>query len=359
MSLLTTALHARHEALNAKMVDFAGWHMPLQYGSLVDEHHAVRKHAGMFDVSHMLPVDFSGSDCTNFLQKLLASDVAKLGSKGSALYTAMLNDNGGIIDDLIVYRLDENRYRVIFNAGCADSDMEWVKGHQDPQTDVDVTPRRDLNILAVQGPEAIAILSRVLDYSEVRDLTFFESADFDDFFVARTGYTGEDGAEILCSEKQVKRLWKDLLESGVTPCGLGARDTLRLEAGLNLNGQDMSPEVSPFECALSWVVHWAPEDRHFIGRSALTDQRESGSTMLLKGIVLQGGVMRHGQAVHTAAGPGTITSGSYSPTLKQSVALARLPRDAKGQCEVEIRNRRRVGEIVRPPFVRKGRRVYK
>ena len=341
------------------MVDFAGWHMPLHYGSQLEEHHAVRTRAGAFDVSHMLPVDFSGKDCTQFLQLLVASDVTRLDVDGRAMYTVMLNDEGGILDDLIVYRTGSRNYRAIFNAGSANSDVAWVKSKLRSSFEVKVSPRNDLNIVAVQGPEAVQITTRVIGVRNIPDLRPFTCDEFEGYFIGRTGYTGEDGVEILCSSSRVQALWSSLLECGVAPCGLGARDTLRLEAGLNLNGQDMSPEISPLESALAWVVHWDPEDREFIGRRALDEQREAGPTRKLTGIVLQDGIMRPGQPVHTSDGVGEVTSGSYSPTLGYSIALARVPREASGDCKVTIRKSEKTGRLVRPPFVRKGRKVHK
>lgn len=339
------------------MVDFAGWHMPLHYGSQIEEHHAVRQSAGVFDVSHMLPVDFTGTESTQFLQHLLAGDVGRLTEDGKALYTVMLNDQGGILDDLIIYRIKDRHYRAIFNAGAASSDLEWIKTQT--TAEVTVSVREDLNILAVQGPQAISNVATVTSCQEVREMRPFTCTEFPDFFAGRTGYTGEDGVEILCNSSFAQDLWAKLLNANVAPCGLGARDTLRLEAGLNLNGQDMSPETSPLDSGLSWVVHWQPESRAFVGRKALEEQRKIGPTQKLTGIVLKQGIVRPGQSVRTNAGDGTVTSGTYSPTLGYSVGLARVPHDASGACTVNIRNRDRQAELVRPPFVRKGKKVHK
>ena len=333
--------------------------MPLHYGSQIEEHHSVRQAAGMFDVSHMLPVDFSGEDSKKFLQYLLASDVEKLDQDGRAAYTVMLNEKGGVLDDLIVYRLADHNYRAIFNAGTAQTDLDWINSRVRPTFSVEVSPRHDLNILAIQGPEALPQVTKLLGTSTVDGLKPFRCTQSNEFFVGRTGYTGEDGVEVLCESKQVASLWEGLRELGVRPCGLGARDTLRLEAGLNLNGQDMSPDVSPLESALAWVVDWEPEERQFVGRQALTKARTQGPNRRLTGIVLKGGIMRAGQEVITAAGKGVVTSGTYSPTLGYSIALARVPTDAEGTCRVTIRNREREGRLVRPPFVRKGEKVHK
>ena len=351
-----TALHDVHEQLKARMVDFAGWHMPLHYGSQLEEHHAVRNAAGVFDVSHMLPVDLTGIGATRFLQSLLAGDVARLAEDGKALYTVMLNEQGGILDDLIVYRIRDGHYRAILNAGAAHSDVEWIEA-QAPDN-VSISARHDLNILAVQGPQAVAKVARITS-DEVRHLRPFTSREFPNYFIGRTGYTGEDGVEVLCDSSTAESLWSKLLENGIAPCGLGARDTLRLEAGLNLYGQDMSPETTPLNSALAWVVHWEPDSREFIGRAALEQQRKEGPTQKLTGIVLTQGIVRPGQSVQSNAGEGTVTSGSYSPTLGYSVGLARVPQSASGNCTVSIRNRDRDAKLVKPPFVRKGRKVHK
>ena len=342
------------------MVDFFGWQMPLHYGSQIEEHHSVRQAAGMFDVSHMLPVDFNGEDSQRFLQLMLASDVEKkLNQNGRATYTVMLNENGGIIDDLIVYRLADKTYRAIFNAGTATADLDLIQSKAVSQFSVDISPRHDLNILAIQGPDALTKSSNVFGTTPPEELKPFRCIESNGFFVGRTGYTGEDGIEVLCGTEQAKLLWESLHDMGVRPCGLGARDTLRLEAGLNLNGQDMNPDISPLASALGWVVDWDPEERQFIGRQALTQERTRGLRRRLTGVVLKGGIMRSGQEVLTDSGSGVITSGSYSPTLGYSVALARVPAAATGTCKVVIRNREIEGRLVRPPFVRKGEKVHK
>lgn len=356
---MKTKLFECHTQLNAQMVDFAGWQMPMKYGSTIDEHHAVRRRVGIFDVSHMLPVDFEGPQCRAFLQQLLAGNVDTLHTDGRAFYTVMLNLSGGILDDLIVYRLTENHYRIIFNAGVAQSDLEWVTTwHDSLSLDVAITPRRDLNILAVQGPKAIDLVTTVLGIEGLSAMKTFTTTELNNLFIARTGYTGEDGVEILCGHDRVVELWQAMIEHGATPCGLGARDTLRLEAGMNLNGQDMNPKLSPFECGLGWVVEDLSQARDFIGKAALVDQAQRGYFQKLTGVVLHGGVMRSGYEVQTNAGTGVITSGSFSPTLGYSVALARLPTEANGECFVSIRNKPRNGKLVRPPFVRKGVKVH-
>ena len=333
--------------------------MPMRYSSTIDEHHAVRKRVGMFDVSHMLIVDFEGSQSSMFLRKLLASDVNKLSKDGQALYTVMLNERGGIVDDLIVYRLHETSFRIVFNAGVAVTDLEWVAAWQRTTAlSVSIQPRRDLSIIAVQGPTAIQTVIELLDCPQLMEVQAFTAILHNEYFIGRTGYTGEDGVEIVCPNTDASKIWDQLLDAGVLPCGLGARDTLRLEAGMNLNGQDMTPNDTPYECALSWVLDLEPA-RDFVGQAALEKAHRQGIVTKLTGIVLQGGVMRSGFEVQSNAGLGTITSGSFSPTLGYSIALARVPRATTGECTVSIRNKQKAARIVRPPFVRHGEKVHK
>lgn len=349
-----TPLNAVHHRLGAKMVDFGGWEMPLHYGSQIEEHHRVRRDAGMFDVSHMLAVDVSGPGARDFLRRLLASDVARLAAAGAALYSCMLNPQGGVMDDLIVYRLGTGRYRLVVNAATADSDLEWMRGHAEPG--VSVEPRRDLAMIAVQGPEARERVwqARPAWRAASQALAVFSAVELDRAFLARTGYTGEDGFELALPVQAAPALWADLMAAGVAPAGLGCRDTLRLEAGMNLNGQDMDPSVTPLECGLTWTVDRSP-GREFIGRAAL----ESALPRFRRlGLVLEGkGVLRSHQRIVTSAGGGEITSGSFSPTLNRSIALARLPLAAQaGQAvQVEIRDKMARAVTVQPPFVRRGK----
>jgi len=353
-----TALIKRHADAGAKMVDFGGWDMPLHYGSQIDEHNIVRGTAGIFDVSHMTVVDVSGPDSRAWLRRLLANDVDRLKKPGKGLYSCMLNPAGGVIDDLIVYWQGDDRYRVVVNAATRAADLEWMNKVA-ADFDVRLSERDDLLMLAVQGPVACKQVANELpaDLGKAAlELRPFESVEQDGFFVARTGYTGEDGFEILLSQEAGDIMWVDLVRGGVRPCGLGARDTLRLEAGLNLYGQDMTMSTSPLESNLGWTIAWEPEDRNFIGRRALQEQKEAGLSQKLVGLVLEGrGVMRAGQRVRTDAGEGQITSGGFSPTMQRSIALARIPSDAGEQCEVEIRTNMVAARVVRPPFVRQGK----
>lgn len=356
-----TALYNKHLAINAKMVDFGGWEMPLHYGSQINEHHQVRRDAGMFDVSHMTVIDLTGKRVVDFLRYLLANDVGRLKKTGKALYSCMLNEQGGVIDDLIVYLIQEEcQFRMIVNAATRDKDMAWIT-QQAQAFAVEVRERDDLAMLAVQGPRAREKLKPLLpdNLQAMAMAPFYATWNQDEFFVARTGYTGEEGFEIILPAEQAPDWWDNLLAAGVTPVGLGARDTLRLEAGMNLYGVDMDEKVSPLESALAWTVAFKPEDRDFIGRSALQAQQEKGDHQVLVGLVLrEKGVLRGHQTVTAENGAvGYITSGTFSPTCGVSIAFARLP---AGKYEhelmtVTIRNKQLSARVVKPPFVRHGK----
>lgn len=351
-----TPLFEAHVTAGARMVDFGGWEMPINYGSQIEEHHAVRKSAGMFDVSHMTIVDIRGEHARHFLSYLLANDVAKLKSPGRVLYSCMLNEQGGVLDDLITYFIGETFYRLVVNAATHDKDMAWINA-QARAFDVTVEERTELAMIAVQGPEA---RQRVLEHLTAAEATIasglkpFSAAQLGGLFVARTGYTGEDGFELAMSAAAAPAMWDKLLAAGVRPCGLGARDTLRLEAGMNLYGQDMDESVTPLQAGLAWTVAMADE-RVFIGKQALLEQKEQGIPDQLVGLVLQDrGVLRPGQKVITAAGEGVTTSGSFSPTLNKAIAMARVPHNAGQKCQVDIRGKLLECSIVKPPFVRNG-----
>lgn len=359
-----TILNDTHRALGAKMVDFGGWDMPLHYGSQVDEHHLVRQDAGMFDVSHMTVVDLKGERVRDFLRNLVANSVDKLKAPGKALYTAMLNPQGGVIDDLIVYFMGEQWFRLVVNAATRDKDLQWI-GQEAKAFDVDVVERPELGIVAVQGPTARERVLGLLDAAsaeKVGKLARFAAAeatskDGVSLFVARTGYTGEDGFEILVPQERTVGFWNALLDAGVKPAGLGARDTLRLEAGMNLYGQDMDDTVTPFEAALAWTVA-LDEGRDFTGRAALEAQKANGVPRQMIGLVMdEKGVLRHGQKVLTPHGEGEILSGTFSPTLGKAIAFARVPAgDLEGAAvRVDIRGREVPVRIVKFPFVRDGK----
>ncbi|MDH4023285.1 MAG: glycine cleavage system aminomethyltransferase GcvT [Gammaproteobacteria bacterium] len=357
-----TPLYEAHVAAGARMVDFGGWDMPLHYASALAEHHAVRKSCGIFDVSHMTVVDVIGPDATAFLKRLLANDIGKLRQPGQGLYSCMLNDAGGVVDDLIVYWTGDDCYRLVVNAATRVQDLAWLARVAD-RDDVVLRHRDDLLMVAVQGPAARELLARFLpDGTGPAALALkpFESVLKDDLFVARTGYTGEDGFEVVLPVPAGIHLWNALAGAGATRCGLGARDTLRLEAGLNLYGQDMDSGTSPLTSGLAWTVAFEPVNRQFRGRAALEQQKTTGVSEKLTGLLLEDrGIMRHGQRVLSPAGEGVITSGGFSPTMERSIALARLPVAAEGPCQVEIRGARKAARIVRPPFVRHGRIIVR
>ncbi len=359
-----TPLYHEHVASDAKLVDFAGWDMPIHYGSQLDEHKAVREAAGMFDVSHMAVVDINGPGARDFLRWLWANDVAKVDDPGKAIYTCMLNTRGGVIDDLIVYHLGDGWYRTVVNAATTEKDMAWMVS-QARDHDLSVKHRQDMAIIAVQGPEARESASGVLDQTladAAMQLKPFYAAVDGDWSVGRTGYTGEDGFEIILPADDAASIWKALADAGVTPAGLGARDTLRLEAGLNLYGQDMDEDRHPLESGLGWTVAFKPAERAFIGREALESVRDNPQYKLVGLLLESRGVMRAGQAVRTADSKdddpdnaeGHTTSGGFAPTLNRSIALARLPRDWNDSVEVQIRDKWLAARIVSYPFVRNG-----
>jgi aminomethyltransferase len=353
-----TPLFDLHLALGAKLVDFGGWDMPLHYGSQVEEHHQVRKDCGIFDVSHMRVIDVSGSQAKAWLQYLLANDVDRLKQTGRALYSAMLDADGGIIDDMIVY-LTDSGYRLVVNAATGAKDLAWMQTHLDG-FDVQLNQRSELAMLAIQGPHARHKIAELVTQARaelIHQLKPFEGRAQGDWFIARTGYTGEDGLEIILPAEQAPGFFNDMVGAGISPIGLGARDTLRLEAGMNLYGQDIDEQVSPLVSNIGWTVAWQPADRNFIGRAALEAEQAQGVTSKLVGLVLEErGVLRAHQVVRIAeVGEGEITSGSFSPTLSKSIALARVPMATADRAEVEIRGKWYPVRVVQPTFVRHGK----
>ncbi|MCP5328525.1 MAG: glycine cleavage system aminomethyltransferase GcvT [Steroidobacteraceae bacterium] len=387
-----TPLHDLHVALGARMVDFGGWDMPVHYGSQLEEHHAVRRQAGLFDVSHMCVVDLLGEGVRGFLQGLLANDVAKLEQPGKALYSCMLNERGGVIDDLIVYFRSETAFRLVVNAGTRDKDLAWIRRRVQASAAVaslQVIERDDLAMIAVQGPRAGELLVAQLPEAErvptlalaafcARDVaspgTTVAGADIGTsgtagatgapdatrrggWYVARTGYTGEDGFEVMLPAAQAEGLWRALNAAGASSCGLGARDTLRLEAGMNLYGNDMDESRHPLESGLAWTVAFDPPDREFVGRAALEAVRAAGNADKLVGLLLEDrGVLRGHQKVQVPGiGSGEVTSGTFSPTLERSIGFARVPRATGAAVQVDIRGKLLRARVVKPPFVRHGR----
>ena len=354
-----TCLFSLHAALGARMVDFGGWDMPLAYGSQIEEHQAVRRAAGVFDVSHMCVVDLSGERTRELLRSLLSNDVERLRTPGSALYGCLLNDAAGIIDDLLAYWLGADRFRLVVNAATRDKDIAWIGAHAE-RVDVKLLERRDLAMLAVQGPQArercATLLSSEAGCTAMGLRPFFGAA-IGDWFVARTGYTGEDGFEIMLPAGEAGSIWQRLNAAGVRSCGLGARDTLRLEAGLNLYGNDMDEQTHPFESGLGWTVAFDPPERDFIGRAALERIRARGSERRQVGLVLdERAVLRsHQRVLVPGVGEGEVTSGTFSPMLSRSIGLARVPTATANSVQVEVRSRPLPARVVQPPFVRHGR----
>ncbi|CAB5505390.1 Aminomethyltransferase (glycine cleavage system T protein) (EC 2.1.2.10) [uncultured Gammaproteobacteria bacterium] len=352
-----TPLYQAHLDANGKMVDFGGWEMPLNYGSQLEEHNQVRHDVGMFDVSHMSVVDFKGAEAKQFLRVLIANDVDKLKTKGKALYSCMLNEAGGVIDDLIVYYQNDTDYRMVINAGTTEKDIAWINA-QAQGFDVCVEPKFDLAMIAVQGPNAREKVYQAIPGTEeiCGELKPFNAASLGGLFIARTGYTGEDGFEIMLPSSSAEFTWKMLLEAGVKPCGLGARDTLRLEAGMSLYGSEMNEAVSPLEAALTWTLDLSDKSRAFVGRDALEILQQKGTNKTIVGLVLEGkGVIRDHQKVMTNLGEGEVTSGSFSPTMGKAIALASVPKGSEGICEIEMRHKMVSAKIVKPPFVRNGK----
>lgn len=372
MTLKATPLNSAHRALGAKMVDFGGWDMPVNYGSQIEEHNAVRTDAGMFDVSHMCVVDLEGANVRPFLRGLLANNVDKLQVPGKALYSCMLNPEGGVIDDLIVYFFREDWFRLVVNAGTAGKDVAWMRQQNEAtNSGLIITQRRDaegngngaIALVAVQGPNARAKVWQVLPETQAAseamkpfNVVIVPDTAFGEVMVARTGYTGEDGFELGCLASQVEALWNALVAAGVKPAGLGARDTLRLEAGMNLYGMDMDESVNPLDAGLAWTIDLVSE-RDFIGKTALLAKGQNANFM---GLILRekGGILRAHQRVVAASGDaGEITSGTFSPSMQQAIALARLPLDVAigDTVHVEIRDKKLAATVVKLPFVRNGK----
>lgn len=358
-----TALYKVHIESSAKLSSFANWEMPINYGSQIKEHEAVRTDAGMFDVSHMAITDITGTQAKDFLRYLLSNDVAKLEKfgVGKALYSAMLNQEAGVIDDLIVY-YTEFGYRMVTNAGTYEKDMGWIKAIA-RAFKVELTQRDDLSIIAVQGPHAIAkvamVKTELTDY--LNRLKPFMAHVNNQWFYARTGYTGEDGLEIMLPSKEAESFWRELVRVGVVPCGLAARDTLRLEAGMNLYGHDMDEKINPLECNMDWVVDLTDINRDFIGKARYVELKTTGAKYTQVGLILEGkGVLREGQKIFDEQNNevGIITSGTYSPTLKISIAIARVKPQTGNRLYADIRDSKEIVQLVKLPFVRNGKKMF-
>lgn len=355
-----TPFYQQHLDAGAKMIDFAGWEMPIHYGSQLQEHKQVRTDAGMFDVSHMVVLDLQGAEAKPYLLKLLANNVDKLQESGKALYSCMLNAQGGVVDDLIVYYFSGSSYRIVVNAATRAKDIAWMQ-QQLQGFNAQLTERSDLAMLAVQGPNARAKIFSLMPADEIaiaEQLKPFTGAQIGSWFIARTGYTGEDGFEMMFPAEQAGKVWDALLNAGIAPAGLGARDTLRLEAGMNLYGTDMDETTSPLTSGLGWTIAWEPKERDFIGRKALEAEKTAGAQQKLVGLVLEGkGVLRNHMRVSCEAGEGEITSGTFSPSLGLAIALARVPIACGEQCSIDIRGKLYPAKVVKPVFVRHGQSV--
>ena len=381
-NLLRTPLYDLAKAQNARFTSFSGWEMPVQFSGLKLEHQAVRSEAGMFDISHMGKFIFQGDRLIDAWQKLVPSDLNRL-QPGQALYTVLLNDEGGIIDDIIFYyqgkeadkheamqrglggfpheRLHQEAI-VIVNAGTTDKDREWILSHLDSSVEMeDVSKQRAL--IALQGPKAAKILQQLVS-QDITTMTAFthQTVTINDSpaFIARTGYTGEDGFEIMLEPEAAKQLWQALLEAGVTPCGLGSRDTLRLEAAMSLYGQEIDDTITPLEAGLGWVVHLGDKN-DFIGRSVLEKQKKEGIKRRLVGLEMSGRyIARHGYRVmYEGKAVGEVTSGTLAPTVSKAIALAYVPKSLSkaGQAlEVEIRGKTYPATVVKKPFYRSPHR---
>ncbi len=355
--LFKTPLFSEHQSANAKIVDFGGWALPVNYGSQIEEHHAVRKDCGIFDVSHMTVSDVTGSQTLEYLSYLLANDIQKVSNNsGKALYSCMLNHTGGVIDDLIVYYINNQHCRIVTNASTNEKDMAWMK-EQAKDFNVDFNERPDLALIAVQGPNAIAKCKEALDpkfADAVDSLSRFQGTFYGEEFVGRTGYTGEDGVEFIVTADFAVTLWQNFITAGVQPCGLGARDTLRLESGMSLYGNDLDENHTPLESGLTWSVA-RKDERKFIGKSAL----ETTKHKLIGLILIDRGVLRGHQKVMLADQEiGEITSGTFSPTLEKSIALARISSDTDlsigDQVQIAVRNKQLNAVVARSPFVKNG-----
>lgn len=374
-----TPLYQSHVDSEGKLVDFSGWELPIHYGSQIEEHEAVRTDAGMFDVSHMVVTDIKGADTKAWLQKLLANDVDKLKTTGKALYSGMLNEQGGVIDDLIVYLMNDaaTEYRIVSNAATRDKDMAQFNKVAEG-FDITITERPELAMLAVQGPNAIEKLAQTKPKwaDTLAELKPFVGADLTDiegtdWFVARTGYTGEDGVEIIMHGDDAPAFFEQLKANGIKPAGLGARDTLRMEAGMNLYGHDMDETINPYECNMGWTLA-LKDERDFVGREALVSKRkqskDDNTAMKQVGLLLTTrGVLREGMTVTINQGTdneqtGLITSGTFSPSLKNSIAIARVPASVSDEdtVQVDLRGKGKFVDVrvLKLPFVRNGKQQF-
>lgn len=363
--LKRTPLFEEYAKYGAKTIDFGGWELPVQFSSIKEEHEAVRTRAGLFDVSHMGEIVVEGEDALRFLQTLLTNDIASI-PVGGAQYNLMCYENGGVVDDLIVYHLGKNQYLLVVNAANTEKDVEWLKRHADG--DVTITDKSDeYALIALQGPLSEQILQKLTNenLSEIKPFHFKASVNIGGFpvLVSRTGYTGEDGFELYGEPKAIVALWNEILdagkEDGLIPCGLGARDTLRFEAGLPLYGQELSETISPFEAGLGFAVKLQKE-ADFIGKEALIEQKEQGLDRKLVGIeMIDKGIPRHGYKVFKEDKEvGVVTTGTQVPSTKRNLGLALLDiqyTEIGTEVDVEIRNKKVKAQVVAKPFYKRGK----
>ena len=345
------------------MVDFHGWSMPINYGSQINEHNSVRENCGIFDVSHMTILDFKGDDAETFVRKLISNDIKKLTEPYAGLYSAMVNEQGGVIDDLIAYKM-ENGYRLVVNCATRGEDLKWISS-KSLNFKVEMTERDDLSMIAVQGPRSLDVLSscpapivRALESKKRQQGVYGNN-----MFATKTGYTGEIGFEVILPHEQAVNLWQNAIDAGAVPVGLGARDTLRLEAGMNLYGFEMDESITPFECNMSWTVDFSDTDRDFYGKKALENILKEENYNELVGIMLdERTILRQGQKLWFNENKdldGIVTSGTYSPTLKKPIALARIPKADLKSCFTEVRDKKVFAKIGSPKFIKEGKEIFK
>lgn len=357
--LKRTPLYRAHLAAGGRLVPFGGWEMPVQYSGINAEHRAVRSRVGVFDISHMGQIEVGGADGLAFLQYLFPGNIAQL-EMGKVMYSVMCNERGGVIDDLAVYRLDEKKYLLVVNASRISADLEWVEERSTAFTAVEIGDvSLQKGMLAVQGPQAEELLADLLG-NRVRAVAYYcsfqDEIDGMKIMVSRTGYTGEDGFEVICPAEQVGKMWHRIIEAGATPCGLGARDTLRTEMGYSLYGRELNEESNPLEAGLGWVLKLDKEE-DFVGKQALLALQKEGKYRRRVGFKMsEKGIPRPQYSVCNEAGEqiGVVTSGTQSPTLEMGIGLARVEREARKRGTnllIDMRGKLRRAEVVRLPFV--------
>ena len=354
-SLRRTPLYDEHKALGARLVDFSGWEMPVQYQGIKAEHQAVRERVGLFDVSHMGEAVFRGPDAEDAVQRLVTRDVSRL-EEGQAGYSAVCYEDGGTVDDVLVYRRPED-FLIVVNAANREKDLDHFRENTG-DLDVDVADESDAwALLALQGPEAVGLLHKLTD-ADLSSLKYYrfleEEVAGTRAMISRTGYTGEDGFEIYLPPDDAPQLWRQLIEAGATPAGLGARDTLRLEAGMCLYGNELDPETTPLEAGIGFAVH-LDKEQEFIGQDALRKEKEEGLRKKLVGFEVEGrGIARHDYPVKVDGEPvGRVTSGTHSPTLKKAIGLALVSPEVEDSFEVVIRERPVEAHTVELPFYKR------